>query len=334
MKLVNSVEDAVAEQLEAQGFDVRRPQNGPDLMVTVPTSEGEHALVVDTKSFPVSARAFPGSAMQGAEPPTRMLAQRYVSPSHGLALRARGVPYVDTVGNIWLQLPGLYIFVEGRPAPTEPPRGSSGDRLSRPSSMRITFALMVQPPLLEANLRELASACGTSVGAAQAATADLAEGGFLHGRGINRRLRRTGALAERWVSDFRPRLLPKLDQRVVRGPTPRWWLEPTHRPTMEHGSLGGETACELLGYPLRAAETLVYGRPPWGQVRKLGRLGTNGEAVVTLREQFWPDRVDDRATVPHLLVYADLLTQNEPRLRDMAALMREEDDELRRLWAD
>ena len=330
MDIVNNVEDAVEEQLRTRGFEVRRPTNGPDLLATISTRGGDHTLVVDVKSTP-SAALLPSSTTGSNDPPT-MVAQRYISARRGHALQAQGVPYVDSVGNMWLQLPGVHILVEGRPAPPNPP-GAVGDRLSRPSSMRVIFALLVRPHLLEANLRELATQCGTSVGAAQAATADLTDGGFLHGKAPDRRLRRTGVLADRWVSDFRTRLLPKLDQRVVRGPAPPWWLESGHRLTPEEGSLGGEIACERLAYPLRAAETLVYGRPPWGPIRRRGRLGTTGEADVTLREQFWPNQLDDRGTVPALLVYADLLAQDEPRLQEMAALMRRDDDELRRLWA-
>lgn len=334
VEFVNSLEEAIAAQLESHGLAVSHT-GGPDLIVSAPTADGVRTVVVETKHS--SMTQGPGKldrqprADWAEDDVTHMLAQRYISPRRGQSLRAQLIPYVDTVGNMWLQLPGLYIHVEGRPAPSVVLRPPSGDRLSRPSSLRITFALLTQPLLLQASLRELAEQCGTSVGAAQAATTDLTEHGFVTGSKGDRRLTRPGVLADRWVHDFGTRLLPKLEQRTLRGPSPRWWLDSNHRPSSADGSLGGETACELLGYPLRAEETLFYGRPPWGAIRKAGRLAEAGEAAVTLRERFWPAEAG-RETAPSLLVLADLMLHDDPRLHEMTDLMRRNDDELRRLW--
>lgn len=335
---MNAVEEGVAAQLESRGFATTRVPDGPDLLVSVPTAQGEQTLLVAVKSGLGPSVTRPSSPQQQSlaeghgHDKVAMLAEHYVSKRRGEALRAQGVPYVDTVGNMWLDLPGLYVLIEGRPAPPKAPRPTSGDRLSRPSSVRIIFVLLTEPLLLQATLRDLAEQCGTSIGAAQAATADLADQGFLLGRAGKRRLTRTGTLADRWVFDYGTRLLPKLQQRGLRGPSPQWWTEPEHRLPPDVALFGGEAACELRGYPLRAVETLFYGRPPWGPIRQSGRLSEQGDAEVTLRERFWPVTGNDQATTPSLLIYADLGLQDDPRLREMAIQMRRNDDDLRRLW--
>lgn len=325
---VNALEELISRQLRARGVNVLRTSAGPDLLVEVPTPEGPVQMVVEVKTG--SRR--PGENPRNGKPV--MLGERFVSARRGQALRSSGIPFVDSVGNMWLELLGFFVDVEGRPPPARPRETpTAADRLSRPASQRIVFALLVRPDLTRATLRDLAGVAGTSLGAAQAVVADLITRGYLYKDGHDRRLSRAGALADRWVSDFPNRLLPKLRTLALRGPEPSWWFGRRAELEASGTAVGGEAAGELLGHPFRSVETLLYGTPPWGAVRKLGRLGEKGPATVVLRERFWSADVSDGKTAPPLLVYADLLSTDEPRQLQLAQDMRAQDADLRRLWA-
>lgn len=329
MAELNTLEEAIRLQLIHRGIDVTPGASGPDLIAQVATSAGIRTMSVEIKGgHPSARRPAPSYDKQV------MLAEWFIPPKRAHLLRASGTPFVDSVGNMWLDLPGFVIDVEGRPRPAgRHTVEQQADRLSRPASLRVIFALLILPDLVQTTLRELARVCGTSLGAAQAAMADLTRRGFVYEGESGRRLAKTGALADRWVSDYTSRLLPKLQTVSLRGPRPEWWFGHQKEVIKSSAALGGETAYELRGYPLRSLVTLVYGRPPWGQVRKLGHLSAEGSAQVVLRERFWPATDSDDATTPSLLVYADLVNSDEPRQLEAATQMRKLDADLRRLWS-
>jgi hypothetical protein len=332
---VNELAEAVSSQLRSRGIDVEeQPAHGsagPDLLLKVPTAAGVRTMVVQLQI----SRGRPPEPGRTHENDRVMLADWFIPPRRAQALRSSGTPFVDSVGNMWLELPGFVVDVEGRPRPAERRSADTqGDRLSRPASLRVIFALLTSQELQQATLRDLAAACGTSLGATQATMADLTANKFVYAsNGSHRELTRTGALADRWVSDFASRLLPKLRTISLRGPDPRWWFLRRTDLVGSAAALGGEAASELLGYPLRSTSTLIYGRPPWGTMRKLGRLAEEGQASVVLRERFWPGDGDGEALAPSLLVYADLISSGEQRQLETAMEMRQHDVDLRRLWS-
>jgi len=115
------------------------------------------------------------------------------------------------------------------------------------------------------------------------------------------------------------------------GPEAHWW-KPSNVP--EGALLSGGVALTALGFDVVPSASLVYGPPPWGNIRKAGRLTREGLANVTLREQFWDSRLNSSASVaPPLLVYADAMASDDPREMDAAAELWEQDVELRRLRA-
>lgn len=117
----------------------------------------------------------------------------WISPRIGGQLRAIGVAYVDSVGNASVRFGTVLIEVSGRKRPrvraeaVEVPLDELGDRersgrLLTPANRRVIAAMLADPALEAAPLRELAEVAGVSVGQAHKSVTLLAAGGYHRGR--------------------------------------------------------------------------------------------------------------------------------------------------------
>lgn len=108
----------------------------------------------------------------------------WISPRVGEQLRALGVAYVDSVGNAWLRFGTVLIEVAGRKRParrevaTGPADGERAGRLLTPANRRVIAALLDDPALETAPLRELAAAAEVSLGQAHKSVTLLASAGY------------------------------------------------------------------------------------------------------------------------------------------------------------
>jgi len=147
-----------------------------------------HAMTSVRLAAVLSAAAEAGSAA-----PVLIVAP-WISPRIGAQLREAGIAYVDSVGNASLRFGAVLIEVSGRKRPTRDagldtlsPGGSSystsvrSGRLLTPANRRVIAALLADPLLEGAPLRELASAADVSVGQAHKSVALLAEAGYHRG---------------------------------------------------------------------------------------------------------------------------------------------------------
>jgi hypothetical protein len=112
----------------------------------------------------------------------------WISPRMGAQLQAVGIAYVDAVGNASLRFGTVLIEVSGR-ARTGLGSGRSAEagaearsgRLLTPANRQVIAALLAEPRLESAPLRELAAAAGVSVGQAHKSTTLLAGAGYHRG---------------------------------------------------------------------------------------------------------------------------------------------------------
>lgn len=326
----DEVIDAVADRLRELGLGVANPSaDGAAADLEVTAESGARWLVRHVPGPPATA-----NQLETTSPSEGFVrAQAYVSRAAGERYRAMGVSYVDASGNCWITGPGVHLLVEGRPRRlTEHAGRDRASHAFRPSGLRAVFAILVRPDLANAPLRTLAEASHISLGAAQQARADLlAEGHLLQGpRGLH--LSGAQGLASLWVGGYATRLRPKLKSVDLAGPGPQWWRD------QALGGLpaqwGGDAGLVEAGLGLRnPLTTIVYADQPWGDLRRLARLTSDGEPNVTLRERFWePALVWEGPAVPPLLLYADAATAEDPRLRELATDMREKHADLRRLF--
>jgi len=134
------------------------------------------------------AAVLSAAAEAGSAAPVLIVAP-WISPRMGAQLREIGIAYVDAVGNASLRFGAVLIEVSGRKRPVRAPeaerpeadRPAMSGRLLTPANRRVIAALLGDPLLESAPLRELAAAADVSVGQAHKSVALLAAAGYHRG---------------------------------------------------------------------------------------------------------------------------------------------------------
>ena len=238
--------------------------------------------------------------------------------------RALDVQFIDANGNAFLHAPGLYVLVKGqRPmakgelamAIGEPPRSGT------PAALRMIFALLCHPELLNAPYREISQTAGVALGAVGWVFLDLASRGYMPGgrrKGVRHILERK-RLIDEWVTNYPIKLRPKLNPKRFHADDPNWWQQVDI--TRHEAQWGGEVAAEKLTGHLKPDSVTIYMRPKTNMRQNLTRLVANNKlradpaGEIEILETFW-DFPPDAAwpdVVPPLLVHADLLASLDPR---------------------
>ncbi len=261
-----------------------------------------------------------------------MIAAGYVPPALAETLRERGIAFVDLAGNAWLHQPGVMLQVAGR-RPQRAARAERPARVFHPGGLRVVFALLCRPQLVDAPVREIAAAAGVAHGTADWVLRDLKKMGHLvelgrrpgaRGRARTRRLERRGALIDLWTQAYPGRLRPGLAPRRFRAAKPGWWRGVDF---VRYGlALGGEAAAERLTHHLKPESVTLYaaggGERPVHQDHVLLQ---DPDGEVEILDAFWnfPAPAGLEGIVPPLLVYADLVATGDDRCLEAAKLVHE-----------
>ena len=139
-----------------------------------------------------------------------LLLAPHVRRQQAAALERAEIDYLDLAGNAHLQVPGLFVHVEGRRPPKDlaPTRG-------RPQKgwIKTVMAILIRPALTKAPYRVLAEQADVALGTVAGCMNDLAVRGHLlkgkDGRGVVDRQ----ALVALWVQAYIEALRPKLAER-------------------------------------------------------------------------------------------------------------------------
>jgi hypothetical protein len=238
--------------------------------------------------------------------------------------------FIDTAGNAYLRAPGLYVFIKG-----ERPQGVAANGIGTrgggtATALRVVFALLCKPELLNAPYREIVEAAGVALGAVGWVFFDLEKRGLVGGgrRKRNRRFLEPRRLLDEWVTNYAIKLRHKLNPRRFRAPDANWWRK-VHL-AEGHAWWGGEVAADDLTHYLKPAACTIY-LDPKAQERTLAalvaenKLHADPEGDVEFLERFWNFTLPGNRPnlVPPILVYADLLATLDPRNLEVAKMIRE-----------
>ena len=246
--------------------------------------------------------------------------------------------FIDTVGNAYLRATGLYVFIRGErpPGPAAAAMGVRGGGTA--TALRVVFALLCRPELLNAPYREIVAAAGVALGTIGWVFVDLQRRGYVTGgkRTRKRRFLETARLLEEWATNYPIKLRPKVNQRRFRAPDPDWWQKAL---LADRVFWGGEVAADRLTGHLRPATQTIY-IDPAARREELARLvrehhlRADPTGEIEILDTFWnfPPGVTRPNLVPPVLVYADLVATLDPRNLEIAQRIRQKhiDDALRR----
>lgn len=312
--------DSIVDALESLGVGVRREidhSGEVGLVAAIPSTLGTMPIGVEVRyrSQPLGpAEAARWITSRGD---SAILALASIPKERGTQYRALGINYIDSGGNASLNFPGFRVHVEGRKPLFAMSEITAQPPSSNPAALKVIFVLLVAPGTAALSHERLATLATVSKGTVTNTLADLRKQGHVFGERGTRVMIDEGRLARDWVDGYIRDLRPRLRELELKGPDPDWWNR--HWTNSSTGTLGGSSALVRLGAELRQERTVVFGQPPWQEIRREARLSRNGDAPVTLRERFWSaEFLADERFVPPLLAYADALAGGDPRETDAA----------------
>ena len=256
-----------------------------------------------------------------------LLITEHLTPPLASMLREQKQQFADAAGNVYLEAPGLLVYVTGRKPPlgAMAPHAGKGHTLT---GLKVTFALLCDPELADAPQRSIAAAAGVALGAMPGVMADLQQTGHLLVLAKRRRLNATKRLLDEWALAYARRLRAKTLQATYTvkdfDTWQQWQLD---APAL----WGGEPGANLLVQYLKPGVLTIYAEKllpifqAQHQMRKVRPMDADGR-VLEWRKPFWgtmPAAARPDAVHP-VLVYADLLATGDARCIETAQLVYDE----------
>ena len=253
-----------------------------------------------------------------------LLATEYVPQEAAERLREAGIQFIDTVGNAFINQPPVLIYVKGNKPDKPEPKPQAG-RLFKGVGLRVIYALLRRPELIERPYRDLAETTGVALGTVKNTMADLTEKGFILDRGKQgKRLLNRKELFERWATAYPDALKPKLLLGRFHGDR-YWWKDLQLDATV--AQWGGEVAAaKLTGYLKPGTVTLYADKKKLAELVINNRLKKDPEGDVEILNRFWQvnQDFDEDDTVHPFLIYADLVALGDPRTMETAKILYEQ----------
>lgn len=244
----------------------------------------------------------------------------YLTPELAKQCQEMGLQFLDTAGNAYLRRDGLYVLIMGQKPDKALLRVDKPMRAFDRTGLRVVFALLADPALLQAPYRDMAKAAGVALGTVGWILTDLREHGFLveDGEGQRRWIDQNRAW-KTWVNNYPLRLRERLHVRRFTAKENDWWE--TAKPEDFGGCWGGEVAAAKLLGELIPKTATVYLPEERNAFLAKHRLRADPQGAIEVLETFWnfPIRQGTpEGIAPPLLVYADLLTIGDPRTMEQA----------------
>lgn len=242
-----------------------------------------------------------------------LLVTEYVTPPIADQLKELNIFFMDIAGNAFINELPLYVFVKGN-KPQLTLKVEPQKRLFKPSGLKVVFALLNNPEMVNKPYRDIAKAAGVALGTVGWLFRDLKEMGFcIEISKHNRKLINLENLIKRWAEAYPEQLRPKLIQGRFNTPNHNWWKEINIK---AYGAFwGGEVAAANLTKYLKPAKATIYTNEPFGELVLKNRLRKAEDGNVEILTPFWNFKYkqEDQDVVPPLLVYADLMATADPR---------------------
>ncbi|MEI9978955.1 MAG: type IV toxin-antitoxin system AbiEi family antitoxin [Edaphobacter sp.] len=309
--------------LEAQIIERCDPHVAGDAMIEVKTATKKYQFLAEVKT--VRHFATIGLVKEQLEHLDRgvypLLVAPYITRALAEHCRTLHLPFIDTAGNAYLDVPGLTVYVTGEPRP-EDAGHNPRYRAYTTVGMKVVFALLCRPELAEATRRNLAEAAQVALGTVGPVIDDLENRGYIVQRD-KKVLTNTKKLMEEWVARFPDALRPKLFKNRYQADMDRLLTLDLHA---QQAFWGTEVAAQRLTGYLKPERFTIYLRGDGKPLLNQARMRLDPKGNTELLQAFWgfPEDPAHPDLVPPLLAYADLIATQDGRNLEAAHLLYEQ----------
>ena len=234
----------------------------------------------------------------------------YVSPSDGELLQQHGIRYADIAGNMFLQENDFSVLRENQIKPHIIEQNKMIGRTWTVSGLKLLFLLLTEPDALNWQYRKMVEYSSVSLGSIRYIMEDLKKHELiLHVRDkwVWKDIART---AEKWSDHYIDKLLPTLEKQTYSGEITKNMQDFPLLPS-------GESAMVCRNI-LKSNRFLAYSFENLAPCILKNRWKQDPDGRIEIRKPFWQAIRDFSKAVPLLLVYADLLAENDPRCKEAA----------------
>jgi len=250
----------------------------------------------------------------------------YINPILAERLKTENIWFVDTAGNAYIKLVPLFIYIKGN-KPIEKPAARTLGRAFQPTGLKVIYAFLCNPELVNASYREIAKGSEVALGTVGWVMTDLTQLGNIVDMGHRgRRLKEKKKLLDRWVTAYSEKLRPKLKIGKYKAPDPDWWQKTDlHN---QQAYWGGEVAADQLTHYLKPEIITIYVMKKWvGELTIMNKLRKDPNGDIEILNTFWnvDNEFNRKEIVNPILVYADLMATNDPRNIETAKIIYEQE---------
>jgi len=256
-----------------------------------------------------------------------ILVADYVNPTMADKLRELDIPYIDAVGNVYINEKPLYILVKmtkGQANETADLKGlmnaQTRGRAFNPAGIKVVYLFLTDAKMLNAPYREIANKADVALGAIGEVIKDLKQGGFLVDiKNRARRLTRKEKLVGKWVDAYLEKLRPKLEVGTFKAENPMWWRKVENNITNYGARFGGEVAAhEIAGYLTPQEITIYLEAGDGADLFRDYRFRKDPKGDIHVYRAFWSTnrnapKIDEADLVNPLITYADLIGTGDIR---------------------
>lgn len=245
-----------------------------------------------------------------------LLVTQYLTPDLIDECHKLDLHFIDAAGNMYIDTDFMLLDIRGRKRPENFLKYQY--KANNPAGLKIIFALLCKPELVDAPYREIAQFARVAIGTVGPVLKDLMERGYLAERRAHRDFARRNELLEEWVTFYPANLKPTLDGRRFQADREKL----VKADLGQYGAYwGGEYGAEKLTRHLRAERFTIYvpGAPP-RELMANARMQRDPDGNTEILHTFWhPDLVKPpKDLAPTLLIYADLIATAIDRNLDTA----------------
>jgi len=262
-----------------------------------------------------------------------LLVAEHINPVMAERLKEQDIWFLDAVGNTYINQPPVYIYVKGN-KPVEQPGKGPRPRAFQAKGLKVVFALLCHPELVNVPYREIAQVADVALGTVGWIIADLKEMGYIvELEKRKRRLKGIKKLFDRWIEAYPEQLRPKLFIGKFTVMEQAWWKNTKLQKPGVY--MGGEIAAEYLTHYLTPEIKTVYVRDKPQDLQLAFRMRKDPKGETELIKAFWNVKCDyltkpgktkgeEMKIVHPILIYADLLATGDPRNIETAEIIYEQ----------
>ena len=261
-----------------------------------------------------------GDAYPGQQ---RLIITEYVNPVMAERLKNHDIAFIDLAGNAYVNLPPVFIYIKGNKQEDALPR-QTRNRAFQATGLKMLFALINNPALLNAPYRDIAKAANVALGTVGWVFTDLRGAGYLVDMGKRgKRLKNKKQLIDRWVTAYPEVLRPKVTRGLYTAKEHDWWKN-VHLDNY-NAFWGGEVAAAKITKYLQPELITVYLCEEPARLLIKNKLKKDPDGEIELLDVFWTTDIiqHDEALAPPLLIYADLIATGDARNLETAKLIYE-----------